>query len=253
MALLTKGNRELAADGIYTWTIPALGARLSNGKTMITCPNAGVCAHLCYARNGTYMFSNVAAAHVRNLEITLNLSDFIDRMTKELSGKKFAKTGTLARYADLLSIDVLSTWQREWLLSGGKAVRIHDSGDFYSDDYFKAWLVIAEAVKDVFFYAYTKEVAMIKKHGQLPDNMVIIYSFGGKQDYLIDRDTDRHSEVFPTFEMMHDAGYTDNSQSDILAALMPSNKVGLIVNNIPHLKKKQGSNTFGELQFIKSL
>ena len=37
--LLTKGNRELAQDGVFTWTIPALNARLSNGRNHVTCPN----------------------------------------------------------------------------------------------------------------------------------------------------------------------------------------------------------------------
>ena len=37
--LLTNGNRELAKDGVFTWTLPALNARLSNGKNHVTCPN----------------------------------------------------------------------------------------------------------------------------------------------------------------------------------------------------------------------
>jgi Gene product 88 len=63
--LLTQGNRELRKDGIFTWSIPALSARLNNGENVVTCPNAGVCAKLCYARSGTYRFSNVRQAHVR--------------------------------------------------------------------------------------------------------------------------------------------------------------------------------------------
>jgi len=50
--LLTNGNRELAKDGVFTWTLPALNARLTNGKNHVTCPNAGICAKLCYALAG---------------------------------------------------------------------------------------------------------------------------------------------------------------------------------------------------------
>ena len=130
MAFLTKGNRELAADGIYTWTLPALGAKLSNGKNMLTCPNAGACASVCYARNGTYLFSSVHAAHVRNLELTLNTPVFVEKIMQDLFSKRFNATGVPASYAQYLSTEHLNPWQQKWLASGGKAVRIHDSGDF---------------------------------------------------------------------------------------------------------------------------
>lgn len=219
--LLTNGNRELAKDGIFTWTLPALNARLTNGKNHVTCPNAGICANLCYARSGTYNFSNVRRAHLAKLELLLNdLAGWEARMTEELRAKRYR---------------------------GGKTVRIHDSGDFFSRPYFEAWVRIAEITPDVFFYAYTKEVAMVKEY-QLPKNFVIIFSMGGKQDHLIDISTDRHADVFPTLEALHEAGYTDQEDSDLLAATMPNNKVGIVVNNIPHLKKKQGVATFASLQ-----
>ena len=219
--LLTNGNRELARDGIFTWSLPALNARIGNGHNVVTRPNAGVCANLCYARSGTYRFSNVLAAHVRNLETYLNDPlDWESRMTSELQARRYR---------------------------GGKSVRIHDSGDFFDEAYFEAWVRIAEATPDVFFYAYTKEVEMVKRH-TLPSNFVIIFSMGGKQDHLIDRDRDRHAEVFPTMEALIEAGYTDQEDSDILAATLPTTRIGIVANNIAHLKKKQGQETFGSLQ-----
>jgi hypothetical protein len=130
---------------------------------------------------------------------------------------------------------------------GGKWVRIHDSGDFFSPQYFEAWLRIAEATPDVRFYAYTKEVAMVKSH-TLPDNFIIIFSMGGKQDRLIDVEKDRHADVFPTMEALIESGYTDQEDNDILAATLPTTKIGVVVNNIPHLKRKQGQATFSNLQ-----
>jgi hypothetical protein len=219
--LLTNGNRELKADGIFTWSLPALAAKLSTGKNMLVCPSAGVCAQLCYARSGTYNFSNVKAAHVRNLELILDDSmGWKTRVSEELKAKRYQEN---------------------------KSVRIHDSGDFFSEEYFLLWVDIAKENPHVFFYAYTKEVAMVKRH-QLPDNFVIIFSMGGTQDYLVDKENDRHADVFPSMDALIEAGYTDQEESDLLAATLPTNKIGIVVNNIPHLKKKQGQGTFATLQ-----
>ena len=223
--LLSQNNRELRADGIWTWTIPALRVKLSNGKLFITCPNADACAHLCYARVNSFTFSNVKAAHLRKLELVLNNpaqweADMID----ELTAKRYRSA----------------------------KVRIHDAGDFFADWYFAAWVRIAQARRSVFFYAYTKEVKMVKDwiatNGPLPDNFVVIYSLGGRQDHLIDRDHDRHAEVFPDKDTLEASGYTDQADSDLLAATLPTNRIGIVANNIPHLKKRQGDLTFGERQ-----
>lgn len=219
--LLTNGNRELRADGIFTWTLPALAAKLSTGKNMLVCPSAGVCAQLCYARSGTYNFSNVKKAHARNLELIVDdAQGWKNQLTNELKAKRY---------------------------QGGKSVRIHDSGDFFTEQYFLLWLDIAKENPHVFFYAYTKEVAMVKKH-HLPDNFVIIFSMGGTQDHLVDKEKDRHADVFPSIEALEEAGYSDQEESDLLAATLPTTKIGIVVNNIPHLKKKQGQETFGTLQ-----
>jgi hypothetical protein len=219
--LLTNGNRELRADGIFTWTLPALAAKLSTGKNLLVCPSAGVCAQLCYARSGTYNFSNVKKAHTRNLEsIVDDPEGWKNQLTNELKAKRY---------------------------QGGKSVRIHDSGDFFTEQYFLLWLDIAKENPHVFFYAYTKEVAMVKKH-ELPHNFVIIFSMGGTQDHLVDKEKDRHADVFPSIEALEEAGYSDQEESDLLAATLPTTKIGIVVNNIPHLKKKQGQETFGALQ-----
>ncbi|MFJ1528255.1 hypothetical protein ACIOFV_07470 [Streptomyces mirabilis] len=43
--LLTQ-NSELRDEGIWNWTLPALATRLRDGRTVKTCPAAGVCAPL---------------------------------------------------------------------------------------------------------------------------------------------------------------------------------------------------------------
>ena len=147
---------------------------------------------------------------------------------------------------------------------GGKYVRIHDSGDFFSDEYLEAWIYIARVIPDITFYAYTKEVSRFKRivertyHSSTaepagdqpyaPKNFRWLYSLGGLEDHLIDLVNDRHAEVFPTVEALEAAGYFNQEASDLLAITAPSNKIGIVANNIPAFKKKQGALTFGQHQ-----
>nr|WP_268871915.1 hypothetical protein [Amycolatopsis orientalis] len=48
--LLTQ-NRAMRAIGVWNWTLPALAARLPDGRTQVTCPAASACAQICYARS----------------------------------------------------------------------------------------------------------------------------------------------------------------------------------------------------------
>jgi hypothetical protein len=177
---------------------------------------------LCYALNGTYLFPKVRAAHIRNLLMVLDhLPEWEARMTEEVAHKRYA----------------------------GRHVRIHDAGDFFSDDYLAAWLRIAEATPGATFYAYTKEVTRFRRmvEGRAPGNFRWVYSLGGTEDHLIDRDTDRHAEVFPDEDAVEAAGYASQEASDLLAVYGPP-KVGIPANNIRHFRKRMGSETFGSLQ-----
>ena len=60
-----------------------------------------------------------------------------------------------------------------------------------------------------------------------PENLKIIFSYGGKQDHLIDDENDRHAKIFNNQKELLDAGYIDASGDD-LKALTPNKKVGLI-------------------------
>lgn len=223
MNLFTQ-NSDLRKTGIYGWTLPAHWVTLSNGERFNTCPNAGVCGAFCYAKSGTYNFKNVKKAHLEKLELAMgDLEVFKTIINEELAKKKYI----------------------------GKYIRIHDAGDFFSKHYALAWLEIAENNPQCNFYAYTKEVQMFKDaklYRIIPSNFIAIYSFGGKQDHLIDREVDRHSDVFTDYDQMIAAGYNDIGDDDKQAAIHPNHKVGLYRNNIKHFIKKQGDYTFGEWQ-----
>jgi hypothetical protein len=216
-------NSDLRKTGIWGWTLPAHIVTLTDGTHFNTCPNAGICAKFCYAKNGTYMFSNVKKAHIEKLELVLNHRDlWIEMMLEELKKKKY----------------------------DGKYIRVHDAGDFFSVDYTTDWFKIINANKNIIFYAYTKEVLLFKEtlKDQVPENFILIYSFGGRQDNHIDREVDRHSDVFPDYDEMIAHGYNDIAEDDKQAAINPNHKVGLYRNNIKHFIKKMGDKKFSDFK-----
>jgi hypothetical protein len=67
-------------------------------------------------------------------------------------------------------------------------VRIHASGDFFSENYFKAWLNVAKLFPTIIFYGYTKRVGfMVKYKDQMPANFRLVASWGGTEDHLIEK------------------------------------------------------------------
>jgi hypothetical protein len=219
--LLTQ-NSLLKPDGVFKWSLPAWAIRLSDGRKFNCCPNAGVCAQLCYARTGFFMMPEVRAAHERNLRLVLD---------------------HLAAWERIMAHQLRQPRYR------GKHVRIHDSGDFFSDDYLSAWLRIMRGAPWVTFYAYTKEISRFKRlvEPDPPTNFHWIYSLGGKEDHLIDRTKDRHADVFPDVASAQAAGYSTKLASDLFA-IYNRKRIGLIANNIPHFRKRQGDQTFAGLQ-----
>lgn len=221
--LLTQ-NSELRRIGVWNWTLPAWAGRLPDGRTYNTCPHAGVCAKVCYARNGTYRFPDVLAKHERNLMRVLDDPwQWMLDMVGELSAARFRAAGV--------------------------HVRIHDAGDFFTDDYLLAWLRISRATPYVIFYCYTKEVERFRRlvEPNPPRNFLWCYSYGGRQDHLLDPAVDRVADVFPTAERLHAAGYHDQEESDLLAVHGPR-LVGITANNIPHFVKALQGRTFSEWQ-----
>jgi hypothetical protein len=215
-------NSELRADRVYNWSLPAWSGRLPDGRTYNTCPSAGVCRKACYALSGTYRFSNVLGRHQANLQFVLDdLDEWQQDMTTELAHERY---------------------HRRW-------IRIHDAGDFFSDEYLQAWLEIAAMTPTSAFYCYTKEVARFRRlvEGRAPRNFFWVYSYGGTQDHLLDDTSDRVADVFPDEAAIDRAGYANQEASDLLAVLGPS-RVGIPANRIPHFIKAMRGRTFREWQ-----
>jgi len=208
--------------GVWDWSLPAWAGRLPDGRTYNTCPSAGICRRVCYARQGTYLFPVVRARHQRNLMMALDdLAGWERAMVSELHTSRFH-----------------GTW-----------VRIHDSGDFFTDDYLAAWLRVMRACPATRFYAYTKEVDRFRRlvEPDPPTNFRWVYSYGGTQDASLDPTIDRVADVFPNPDALAQAGYHSQEASDLLAVTGPT-PVGVPANRIPGHLRRMDKRSFREWQ-----
>lgn len=120
-----------------------------------TCPGKGgqVCVE-CYAQKGCYRFGVVRKAQAKRMALSMS-SRFVGLMTSEIKRSK-------CRY-----------------------VRIHDSGDFYSQAYLDKWVAIAKECPDRKFYCYTKSLHLDWSEFDSLPNCARTQSLGGKYDEMV--------------------------------------------------------------------
>lgn len=196
---LTKGNAKLTKQTLI-FSLPA----------GYTCPAARVCKTFCTQKNdGRYTikgntnnalfwcyaageevrFPNVRKLRRRNYTLLRNLK------TKDEIVKLI--TRSLLLHTDF------------------DKVRIHESGDFYSEAYFLAWAHIARENPEILFYAYTKSLDYWVRHmNEVPDNLILTASYGGVHDAKIKKHNLRYVKVAFSLE---DAGDLPIDHDDTLA------------------------------------
>ncbi len=206
--LLTQNSKMKKSGGdslrIFNFGIPALMS--ADGETI--CKLAGLCAEGCYAQMGSYLWSTTQAAYEARLAATKR-DDFVDVMSSTVE----AKLKTASKRNQKL------------------AIRIHDSGDYYSAAYLSKWIEVMRQFEGVTFYSYTKMIPLMRlmrKASKLPDNFVVVFSEGGKCDDQIDTSKDRHCRVFASREELLAAGYVDASEDDSVAFLSDNHRIGLV-------------------------
>jgi hypothetical protein len=91
----------------------------------ITCKPTQWCKENCYAKKGTYVFQTVQNA-LRYRLVTTYDDDFVQRIAGEIHALRV------------------------------KRLRVHASGDFYSNDYVHLWEKIAQDCPDTTFMAFTR-------------------------------------------------------------------------------------------------
>ena len=86
-------------------------------------------------------------------------------------------------------------------------VRIHVSGDFFTEKYFLAWLNVALNNPQVVFYGYTKAIPFLVKYKKnIPPNFRFTASLGGTCDNLIVKHKLRSAEVVFSVKEAEDKG-----------------------------------------------
>ena len=77
-----------------------------------------------------------------------------------------------------------------------KLVRVHESGDFWTENYMKAWMMVAQERPNQKFYAFTKSLGMwLNLKDIIPPNFYLTASHGGTLDYLIPKYPDVFQRV----------------------------------------------------------
>ena len=99
----------------------------------------------------------------------------------------------------------------EYVLNGNKpilpkdckAVRIHASGDFFNQSYFDMWIEIAKENPTVEFWAYTKSLKYwVNRLNEIPNNLVLTASQGGRNDELIEKHGLKNVIVYPRIDLV---------------------------------------------------
>ena len=102
-----------------------------NLPRLTTCPGATAwCKQFCYAKKAERMYKQVRPYREMNFLLSKQ-KDFVDKVNKELS------------------------------TSGKKIIRIHESGDFYNQEYLDKWTQIVKANPQIHFTFYTKSFALL--------------------------------------------------------------------------------------------
>lgn len=146
---LSEGNMKLARNDkeyFLIWNLPAV----------TTCPNrTAMCEKACYARKAERLYPQVLPCRENNFDLSRKSSftyDMIHTIRYYLGLKK--NIGKKCYF------------------------RIHESGDFYNQNYTNAWIYIASQLPEVTFLAYTKSIQFFTNgiNETVPQNMTIRYS-----------------------------------------------------------------------------
>lgn len=132
--------------------------------------------------------------------------------------------------------------------------RLHSAGDFFNQNYFDAWLTVARMFPNIIFYAYTKSLNFwAKRITEIPENLRLTASYGGKFDFMIEELNLKFAKVVFTQEEADSLGlkidkgdlgaWSDNKSFALwIHGTQPKNSVASAANSA--LKKAGIKNGF---------
>lgn len=154
--LVSKGNHKLPRD-IAIWNLP-------HGST---CPGATeMCKRYCYAFKAERLYKQVLGFRQRNYVMSLR-EDFAARMIAQLKKLRVVR-----------------------------AVRIHESGDFYNQAYLDKWTQIAKAFPDIIFTAYTKSLHLdFSRFKRLPNTILFASIDPTTPEFMLKKNRTRRKAI----------------------------------------------------------
>ena len=215
----SKGNKKLSKDTLI-FSLPA-------GKT---CPGASLCHSFvsinkdnkrviqdgvntefrCYAASQEVMYTALYQKRKYNLDLLIDSLNF--------------KKNTLN------AVDLINESLSKYLTKSIKKVRIHDSGDFFSGEYLRAWLAVARLNPNIQFYCYSKSLNLFGTNVSIPDNFYLTASMGGKYDYLI------HKGYFKRYAI-------------VVNSIIEAKTLGILHRNKPYVIDKDDSSCLKDEPF----
>ena len=189
--ILSQNEKMTHTDGtetvFFNIGIPALTGLAYNEEKkefaiISTCPGAGECKTWCYALKGGYVqWSPVSLGQTRKLNFLYNdPSGFFDQLNTEID---LENNKSLVKDDPNVSL----------------AVRWHDAGDFFSDEYLDLSYKLADMHPNVRFYAYTKRADVSGSTTDRPSNFLIRFSMGANksEEKKVDFATTHHAITPP--------------------------------------------------------
>tara|TARA_Y100000310_G_scaffold118526_1_gene117424 strand:+ start:12498 stop:13106 length:609 start_codon:yes stop_codon:yes gene_type:complete len=115
-------------------------------------------------------------------------------------------------------------------------VRIHSSGDFFSQEYFDKWITICKNNPEIKFWAFTKSIQFwVNRLNEIPNNLTLQASKGSIQDDLIEKHNLKFAEVFKSLEALEKSGLPRDTDD---AFAMEGTESFALLDNYNREKKK---------------
>lgn len=219
-----KGNAKLSKD-IYTFSLPAghscpfaFECKASADRSTGKIKDGKDQVFRCFAASQEALYPTARSSRWHNYDLLRNLK----------------------------TVDKMSTLIVDSLPAKANTIRVHVSGDFFSQVYFDAWMAVARIFPKKKFYAYTKSIPYwLERRDTIPENFNLTSSKGGRTDVLIDLNKLKYAEVVFTedqakelnLELDHDDSHAYNGKKSF----------GLLI----HGTQKKGSKAAVALKDLK--
>jgi hypothetical protein len=221
-----KGNAKLSKN-IYTFSLPAghscpfaFECKASADRSTGKIKDGKDQVFRCFAASQEALYTNTRNARWHNYDLLKKLK-------------------TASKMTDLI-VDSLPP--------KADTVRVHVSGDFFSQVYFDAWMAVARLYPKKKFYAYTKSLPYwLERRETIPENFNLTSSKGGRSDDLIELNKLKYAEVVFTedqaielnLELDHDDSHAYDGKKSFGLLIHGSQKKGSKASAaLSNLKKK---------------